>query len=259
MKLTIYQVDAFTKNVFSGNPAAICPLDSWISDELMQKIAAENNLSETAFFVKEGNSYKIKWFTPTTEIDLCGHATLASAYVIFNILDYKKPSISFKYKFGELVVDKKGDLLEMDFPSNKPTKIDEPDKLAEALGDQPISYFKNGFTIALFENETQVRNLKPDFGKLKGICDHGTIVTAPGDQVDFVSRMFAPDLGINEDPVTGSAHTELIPFWAEKLNKLKLTARQISNRGGELSCELKGNRVKMAGEAALYLVGEIYI
>jgi PhzF family phenazine biosynthesis protein len=257
MKLTIYQVDAFTNKVFSGNPAAICPLDSWISKELMQNIAAENNLSETAYFVKKGNSYEIRWFTPTSEIDLCGHATLASAFVIFNFIEKESEQVVFKYKFGELIVNKKGHLLVMDFPSNPSVSIEEPKGLADALGIKPIACMGKNFCMAVFEKEEQVKNLKPDFMALTKINYHGIIVTAPGKEVDFVSRMFAPSIGINEDPVTGSAHTELIPYWSGRLNKSKLLAKQISSRGGELFCELKGERVEMAGEAVLYLTGEI--
>ena len=259
MKLPIYQVDAFTNKVFSGNPAAICPLESWIEEDLMQKIAAENNLSETAFLVKKDGLYEIRWFTPSTEIDLCGHATLASAFVIFNFIHKNSSQVHFKYKFGMLEVNKKENLLEMDFPSNPPAEIKEPKGIVEALGSKPTKYFEKTFYTAVFENESQVKNLTPDFNLLKEVHPHGVIATAPGEKVDFVSRVFAPAVGIDEDPVTGSAHTELIPYWAARLGKERLKARQISNRGGELTCELKGNRVKMAGEAALYLIGEINI
>ncbi len=259
MKQKIYQVDAFTKTIFRGNPAAICPLENWISEELMQKIAAENNLSETAFFVKNGNEYEIRWFTPTTEIDLCGHATLASAFVIFNFIDTGARAVTFKYKFGELVVENKAPYLEMDFPSNKPLPIAEPTGLEKALGNKPLECLEKNFCLAVFEKEEHVKNLKPDFSLLKKVHPHGIIATAPGDTVDFISRVFVPAVGIDEDPVTGSAHTELIPHWAERLGKMRLTAKQISTRGGDLVCELAGQRVKMAGEAALYLIGEINI
>jgi PhzF family phenazine biosynthesis protein len=266
MKLTIYQVDAFTKHVFGGNPAAICPLEEWLDTELMQKIALENNLSETAFFIRKDDLYEIRWFTPTFEIDLCGHATLASAYVIFECLKLEDKIIKFhSHKSGDLAVEKNGAVLTLDFPVRLVSPIDAPDALFEAIGGRPKEVFKARDYFLVYENEQQVLDLKPDFSALKKIGSildidaHGVIVTAKGDSSDFVSRFFAPEVGVMEDPVTGSSHCNLIPFWAERLGKTELFARQISARGGELFCELKGDRVKIGGNAVLYLKGEIFI
>ncbi len=266
MKLDIYQIDAFTKQVFGGNPAAICPLESWLDADLMQKIALENNLSETAFFVKKDDVYEIRWFTPTYEIDLCGHATLASAFVIFNCLKLETENIEFhSYKSGKLSVEKNGDILTLDFPVRLVSPIEAPEALFEAIGGRPKEVFKARDYFLVYENEQQVLDLKPDFSALQkigstlDIAAHGVIVTAPGDSSDFVSRFFAPEVGVFEDPVTGSSHCNLIPFWAERLGKTELFARQISSRGGELFCELKSNRVKIGGNAVLYLKGEIYV
>ncbi len=260
MKLDIYQVDAFTKEVFKGNPAAICPLDEWISAELMQKIASENNLSETAFFVKSEDTYEIRWFTPTFEIDLCGHATLASAFVIFECLKLEEKLVKFhSHKSGELSVEKIGDVLTLDFPSRPVEKCDAPEGLIEAIGTQPKEIFKARDYFLVYENEQEVADIAPNFSRLLEIDAHGFIVTAKGDSSDFVSRFFAPEVGVFEDPVTGSSHCNLIPFWAERLGKTKLFGKQISARGGELFCELKGDRVKIGGNAVLYFKGEIYV
>ena len=260
MNLTIYQVDAFTKEAFKGNPAAVCPLDEWLDAELMQRIALENNLSETAFFVKKDDIYEIRWFTPTFEIDLCGHATLASAFVIFEILKAEDARVEFhSHKSGALSVEKKGDRLVLDFPSRPVSPVEIPDGLIEAIGKQPKEVFKARDYFLVYETEQEIADLKPDFSALLKIDTHAVIVTAKGDSADFVSRFFAPEVGINEDPVTGSAHCNLIPYWAEKLSKTELFARQISARGGELFCELNGNRVKIGGNAALYMKGEIYV
>ncbi|CAN5470517.1 PhzF family phenazine biosynthesis protein [soil metagenome] len=260
MKLTIYQVDAFTKNVFAGNPAAVCPLESWIDAELMQKIAFENNLSETAFFLKSEDVYEIRWFTPTFEIDLCGHATLASAFVIFEVLKAEESLVKFhSLKSGELSVEKNGDLLILDFPSRPVERCDAPDGLIEAIGKEPKEILKARDYFLVYENEQEIADIAPNFSKLLDIDAHGFIVTAKGDNSDFVSRFFAPEVGVFEDPVTGSAHCNLIPYWSEKLGKTELFARQISARGGELFCELKGDRVKIGGNAVLYLKGEIFI
>ncbi len=260
MKRTIYQVDAFTKEVFGGNPAAICPLDEWLDADLMQKIALENNLSETAFFVKKDDVYEIRWFTPTYEIDLCGHATLASAFVIFDILKLETELLKFhSHKSGSLSVEKKGDMLVLDFPSRLVSPSEAPKGLIEALGKQPKEVLKARDYFLVYDNEQEVLDLKPNFSKLLEIDAHGFIVTAKGDSSDFVSRFFAPEVGVFEDPVTGSSHCNLIPFWAERLGKTALFAKQISARGGELFCELKGDRVKIGGNAVLYLKGEIYI
>lgn len=260
MKLTIYQVDAFTKEVFRGNPAAIVPLDKWIETDLMQRIALENNLSETAFFVQNGGVYEIRWFTPTYEIDLCGHATLASAFVIFEILRTESEIVNFhSHKSGALSVEKDGDRLTLDFPARPVAPVDAPAGLAEAIGKQPKEVFKARDYFLVYEKEQEIAEIAPDFSKLLEIGAHGYIVTAKGETADFVSRFFAPEVGVFEDPVTGSAHCNLIPFWAERLGKNEMFARQISARGGELFCELKGDRVKIGGNAVLYLKGEIYV
>ena len=260
MKLTIYQVDAFTKEVFKGNPAAICPLEEWLDADLMQKIALENNLSETAYFVKKDDVYEIRWFTPTYEIDLCGHATLASAYIIFEVLKLEENLVKFySHKSGELSVAKKGEVLILDFPSRPVSFVEPPNGLIEAIGKEPKEVLKARDYFLVYENEQEILDIAPNFSKLLEIDAHGFIVTAKGDSADFVSRFFAPEVGVFEDPVTGSAHCNLIPFWAERLGKNELFARQVSARGGELFCELKGDRVKIGGNAVLYLKGEIYI
>jgi PhzF family phenazine biosynthesis protein len=260
MKLTIYQVDAFTKEVFKGNPAAICPLESWIDAELMQKIALENNLAETAFFVRKDDVYEIRWFTPTFEIDLCGHATLASAFVIFEILKLEESVINFhSHKSGKLSVEKNGDVLTLDFPSRPVSPVEAPKNLIEAIGKPPKEIFKSRDYFLVYENEQEILDINPNFSKLIEVDTLGVIVTARGDSADFVSRFFAPEVGVFEDWVTGSSHCNLIPFWAERLGKTELFARQISQRGGELFCELKGDRVKIGGNAVLYLKGEIYV
>ncbi len=260
MKLNIYQVDAFTKEVFKGNPAAICPLDEWLDAELMQKIALENNLSETAFFVKRDDVYEIRWFTPTFEIDLCGHATLASAFVIFEILKLETELVKFhSHKSGELTVEKQSDLLILDFPSRPVEQCDAPNGLIEAIGREPKEILKARDYFLVYETEQEVAGIKPNFTKLLDIDAHGFIITAKGETADFVSRFFAPEVGVFEDPVTGSAHCNLIPYWAEKLGKTELLARQISARGGEIFCELNGKRVKIGGHGVLYLKGEIYV
>lgn len=260
MNLTIYQVDAFTSEVFRGNPAAIIPLESWLETELMQKIAVENNLSETAFFVKKDDVYEIRWFTPTYEIDLCGHATLASAFVIFEILKLETEIVNFhSHKSGILTVEKKEDLLVLDFPSRPVSSAEIPEVLIEAIGKMPKEVLKARDYFLVYETEQEVLEIKPNFSKLLEIDAHGFIVTAKGENSDFVSRFFAPEVGVFEDPVTGSAHCNLIPFWAERLGKTELFAKQISARGGELFCELVGDRVKIGGNAVLYLKGEIYV
>ena len=260
MNLTIYQIDAFTKTVFGGNPAAICPLQDWLSAELMQQIALENNLSETAFFVKKDDVYEIRWFTPTFEIDLCGHATLASAYVIFECLKLEENLVKFhSHKSGELLVEKQDDLLILDFPSRPPVACETPNGLIEAIGKQPKEILKSRDYFLVYETEQEILDIQPNFAEMIKIDAVGFIVTAKGETSDFVSRFFAPEVGVFEDPVTGSAHCNLIPYWAGKLGKTELYGRQISARGGELFCELVGNRVKIGGNAVLYLKGEIYV
>ena len=264
MQFTIYQVDAFTNKLFHGNPAAIIPLEEWLSEEMMQQIAMENNLAETAFFApssKEGIDYDIRWFTPAIEINLCGHATLGSAWVIFNKLDYKKEQINFSCKSGKLSVDRRGDVIQMDFPSWKPERFDEyPEELLTALGiKEVVGVYKYRDVLIELENEDAVKKCSPNFSLLKE-TGYKVIITAPGtDNVDFVSRFFAPSAGIDEDPVTGSAHSQLIPFWAEKLNKKKMFARQLSQRGGDVECKWWGDRVTMSGQCVFYMQGEITI
>jgi PhzF family phenazine biosynthesis protein len=261
--MTIYQVDAFTDKLFAGNPAAVIPLKKWIPEKLMQQLAMENNLSETAFFVpskKKDVDYEIRWFTPGVEINLCGHATLASAYVIFNLLKAKKKTIVFSCKSGLLFVEKKKDVIGMDFPSWKPEKLEEyPAELPKALGIKEIvAVYKSRDLLVELNNEDDVQNANPDFTLLKSLGAK-TIITAPGKKVDFVSRFFAPAEGVDEDPVTGSAHSQLIPFWSEKLAKKKMKAKQLSKRGGDLIVEQKGDRVIMAGKCVFYMKGEIKI
>lgn len=259
MKLDFYQVDAFATEVFEGNPAAICPLTSWIPDELMQKIAMENNLSETAFFVRQKKRYKLRWFTPETEVDLCGHATLAAAHIVFDRLGYDSNTIYFETRSGELTVEKGNGngLLKMNFPVNIPEETTLPAKIEQALGVEPVEAYKGMDYLFILKNEQQIRALDPEFSLLKKLNTRGFIVSAPGDDVDFVSRFFAPAVGINEDPVTGSAHTALTPYWAGKLGKKKMIARQLSKRGGEVLCRLNKDRVELSGRAQTYMTGII--
>ncbi len=262
MKLEIFQVDAFTSKPFGGNPAAVVPLMEWLPDETMMKIAAENNLSETAFFVKNDGRYNIRWFTPTVEVNLCGHATLASSYVIFNELKLEDDSIRFHSgRSGELGVAKHGDRLVLDFPSYPMNEIEQCDELAQAVGKIPLRAWESqgNMVFLLMDSESDIRALEPDMSALSKVGYDEVIVTAEGDDSDFVSRMFAPRIGIPEDPVTGAIHCSLTPYWAEKLGKDKLFARQVSKRGGELFCELAGDRVKIGGHAVTYMKGEIYV
>ena len=259
MNLEIYQVDAFTTEPFHGNPAAVVPLDAWLPDETMQKIALENNLSDTGFFVKEGDKYHIRWFTPSVEVPLCGHATLASAHILFNELKAAKDSITFLSKSGELRVDRQGDRLVLDFPAIFVDRIESADAIIAALGKQPVAIYKATDYLVIYDSEETIASLTPDFNALNKTDARGVIVTAPGNSVDFVSRFFGPGFGITEDPVTGSAHCALTPYWAQELGKNSLTARQISARGGDVFCELAGDRVKIGGYAALYLKGEIVL
>ena len=259
MEIKIFQVDAFASEVFGGNPAAVCPLEKWITDELMQKIAGENNLSETAFFIRNGDEFEIRWFTPASEVDLCGHATLASAHVIFHHLDYDKDIILFSSKSGRLPVSREGEVITLDFPTAEYHAVKEYGKLSRALCKEPLEVYEGKKLLALYENENDIIQMNPDFELLKELDAEGVIITSKGEIVDFVSRFFAPKIGINEDPVTGAAHTMLIPFWAQKYNKNNLTALQLSERKGELICKLAGNRVKISGKAITYLNGKIIL
>ncbi len=259
MEIPLYQIDAFTDHVFGGNPAAVCPLGEWIDDGLMQSIAEENNLSETAFFVKKGTRYEIRWFTPRVEIELAGHPTLAAAYVIFNYLDRKADKISFSSKSGELVVTREGDMIKMNFPAMEPVEADNNELLNRALGLKPVELYRTRDYMAVYRSQDEVLSIRPDFGLLGQLDCLGIIVSAPGEEADFVSRCFAPSVGINEDPVTGSAHSTLVPYWAKRLKKDKLHARQLSRRGGELFCRYLGGRVEISGKAVPYLKGMIRV
>ena len=259
MRIPLYQVDAFTGKVFAGNPAAVCPLEAWPEDSLMQNIAAENNLSETAFFIREGEDYRIRWMTPTVEVDLCGHATLASAFVIFRFIEPDADRIVFRSRSGDLAVVREGDLLSLDFPANRPHHQAPPKKLLDAFPAQPSEVLWNRSFVLVYGSEDAVRNMKPDIRKLQDVEAFGAIITARGNEADFVSRFFVPQVGVDEDPVTGYAHTILVPYWAERLGRSKLRALQVSRRGGELFCEDRGDRVKIAGRAVLYLQGHIEI
>lgn len=258
MKLKQYQVDAFTQKVFGGNPAAVVPLSTWLDDALLQAIAEENNLSETAFFVPSGSGYQLRWFTPLCEVDLCGHATLATAHVIFEILAYPGSLITFETRGGVLKVEKKETLLEMDFPARPPQVGGPIEKLTQALGRRPLDVLAADDYLAVFENEETVQAIVPNQTLLSQLDLRGVIITAPGKQVDFVSRCFAPKYGIAEDPVTGSAHCALAPYWAKRLGKSTLRAWQCSKRGGELVCELKGDRVLLSGSAVTFMEAEIF-
>ena len=256
-----YIVDAFTDTVFGGNPAGVCVLDAPITDSLMQSIAFENNLSDTAFVLPNGEDYLLRWFTPLAEVDLCGHATLASAYVVTRFLKPDAAAVTFHTKSsGTLYAARDGDTIVLDFPSRKPAPCAVPAGLAEALGTRIVQTYQSRDTVVLLESEAAVRTLQPDFDKLRRYTDtFGFTVTAKGDTADFASRFFAPNLGINEDPVTGSAHASLIPFWSERLGKTKMTAAQLSRRGGVLYCEDCGERVKIGGKAVCYLQGELLL
>lgn len=260
MELTLYQIDAFADAVFKGNPAAVCPLTTWLPDEIMQKIAMENNLAETVYFVKEGSHYHIRWFTPTTEINLCGHATVAAAHVMHSYLGITDTHLSFTSKSGSLSVRKQNDLYVLNFPIDTILPVDVPAMAIEALGVAPKEAYKGiSDYLLVYENETQLLDLVPNWNKLALVDTRGICVTAPGTTFDFVSRFFAPRFGINEDPVTGSAHTTLIPYWSKRLGKTKLLAKQVSSRGGVLYCTDLGNRTEIGGQAITYLKGTIFI
>jgi PhzF family phenazine biosynthesis protein len=259
MKLKLYQVDAFTSQVFSGNPAAVCPLDYWLKAEQMQKIAMENNLAETAFYVKMGDKYELRWFTPTLEVDLCGHATLAAAYVLFNFENHKGGIIQFiSPRSGDLTVTRKDDFLTLNFPADNIEPVGLFEALTDGFNIKPFEAYRGKTDYMLvYENESQVQELIPSFEKIMKVDARGVIVTSRGSNSDFVSRFFAPQSGINEDPVTGSAHTTLTPYWANKLGKSELSAIQISRRRGYLNCKYLHDRVEISGSCQLYLQGEI--
>ena len=265
LKVPMYQVDAFAGQVFTGNPAAICPLETWLPDAQMQAIAAENNLAETAFFVRNGKGYKLRWFTPVVEVDLCGHATLATASVILNDLTPSERSVSFETKSGTLTVTRDGELYSLDFPARPPQPCaDVYPGLLPALGGQPEAVLAARDYFVVYGSEEELRSLKPDMQALMKLDRFAVIATAPGSDsgpqaADFVSRFFAPAKGVPEDPVTGSAHCSLIPYWSKRLGKTKLHAFQISPRGGELWCENRGERVTMSGKAVRFFEGTIYL
>ncbi len=259
MKIRQYQIDAFATRAFEGNPAAVCPLEGWLDDSLLQAIAEENNLSETAFFVPSAKGFQLRWFTPVKEVNLCGHATLATAHVIFEILGYSKPSIIFETRSGDLAVERKGNRLEMNFPSIPPKSCAIPEALVQGLGQRPIEVLVADDYLAVFDNEATVRAIAPNHAMLSQLNLRGVVVTAPGTDVDFVSRFFAPKYGIPEDPVTGSAHCELAPYWAKKLGKNVLNAKQVSKRGGNITCEVNADRVSLSGRAVTFMEAEISI
>lgn len=258
MELDIYQVDAFASEVFYGNPAAVVPLYEWLSDDLMQNIAMENNLSETAFFVRKGEYFELRWFTPEAEVDLCGHATLATAHVLYTALDYDDPAVVFETQSGRLFVDREGDVYSMDFPAWPVREIQVTERVTKAVGVRPSELFMGERDMmAVFENESDVRDMEPDFRLVSQLDGMGLICTAPGLDYDFISRTFVPEQGIPEDPVTGSAHCTLVPFWAGRSGKNDLRAYQASRRGGELNCRYLGDRVKIAGRAVTYMTGTV--
>jgi PhzF family phenazine biosynthesis protein len=259
MKLPIYQIDAFTSRLFGGNPAAIVVLQSWLPDETMLAIAAENNLAETAFVIPLAGTCPIRWFSPTVEVDLCGHATLAAGHVLLTDYFPSKERVIFSSMGGELSVSREGELLSMDFPSRPGKKIDVSPELIEALGAKPCEAVLARDILAIFDSEKDVRAIRPKLDKVSALDAFGVIVSAPGDSVDFVSRFFGPRAGVPEDPVTGSAHCTLIPYWSNRLGKQKLLARQVSPRGGELVCEMHGDRVIISGKTVEYLRGEISV
>lgn len=270
MSLPIYQIDAFTDRLFSGNPAAVVPLERWPADATLQAIAAENNLSETAFFApdREGSAdYRLRWFTPAIEVDLCGHATLATGWLILNRLQPKRRSVRFATMSGPLSVHRpdgeEGETaaLRMDFPARPATQVPMPKGAADALGKRPASFWLATKFMAVFEDAAHLRAMKPDMAWIKALPGDGVIATAPGDEegVDFLSRYFAPHAGIDEDPVTGSAHCTLAPYWAERLGRKNLVGRQVSRRGGTVGCLLEADRVSLSGSARLYMTGEIHV
>ncbi|MEJ8757334.1 PhzF family phenazine biosynthesis protein [Pontibacter sp. H259] len=260
-KIKLYQIDAFTDKVFGGNPAAVCVLDNWLDDDLMQRIGSENNLAETAFVAKAGDGYEIRWFTPTVEVDLCGHATLAAAYVLFNYYNHPTDVINLhSHRSGLLRVQRRADTLTLDFPTDVYEVTDTPEVLIKAFGKTPHETYKGKTDyLLIFDSQEDVAGFNPDTNLVNSVEARGVIVSAPGNGVDFVSRFFCPQVGIVEDPVTGSAHTTLTPYWSKKLGKQVMTAKQLSARQGDLTCEYLGARVKIAGKAVTYLTGEIEV
>ncbi len=260
MKIPYYHVDVFTSSLFKGNPAGVCMLqDSWLEDDLMQNIAAENKHAETAFVIQRGEFFGLRWFTPELEIDLCGHATVSPAHVLFNEMDYGAHEIHFETKSGQVSVSRSGSQLILDFPSRPPVEMDAPGNLKSVLGEKPVEVLRDRDFLIVFEDEKTVRAINPDFLAMKQWDCLGVIVTAPGDKVDFISRFFAPLAGVDEDPATGSAHCTLIPYWARRLKKKRLHGLQVSQRGGEFFCRDAGDRVKIGGNALTYLRGELEV
>jgi PhzF family phenazine biosynthesis protein len=258
--LPLYQIDAFADRLFAGNPAAVCPLDAWLPERVMQDIATENNLSETAYMVPRGNDFDIRWFTPKAEIELAGHPTLAAAYLILTRLQPSRATVRFHSRKGDVIdVVRDGDVFSMDFPARPAKPAGDLPAVGRALGADAAEYLMGRDAVAVFDREEQVRALAPDFGKVAALGYHGVLVTAPGRDCDFVSRFFVPNMGINEDPVTGSTHCTLIPFWAARLGKDELFARQVSARGGEIFCRHRGERVTIGGRAVLYMEGRIFL
>ena len=258
-RIKIFQVDAFTNNLFSGTPAAVCLLDNWLSDEVMQLIALENNLSETAFLIKKKDKFFLRWFTPKVEIDLCGHATLASAHIIFSELQYTSDHIEFNIKSGDvLTVYRNDNLYTMNFPAYEPKIVEHnSEELYNAFGVRPTLFLYCKYGLVVFNNEEEIIKIAPNLSVIEKLSYDGIIVTAPGDNVDFVSRFFAPKFGIPEDPVTGGAHCELIPYWSKRLNKKNMIAKQLSKRGGVIYCSYLGDRVTIGGKATTYMQGEL--
>lgn len=254
-----YHIDAFTDRVFSGNPAGVCFLDTWLDDKILQSIAAQNNLPETAFLVHTSEHYELRWFSPRIEIDMCGHATLASAFAVFEYIDHEAFQVDFQTKSGKLSVRRQGELLMMDFPARPPQTCQAPENIDEIMGIHPEEALRARDLLLVYEEEEQIRRLKPDMAGVAALDHFAVIVTAPGDNCDFVSRFFAPGAGIPEDPVTGSSHCTLIPYWSERLGKKELHALQLSERGGELFCKDMGEMVSIGGRAIMYMSGTIRI
>lgn len=261
MQLPLFQIDAFSSRVFGGNPAAVCPLDRWLEDEVLQQIARENNLAETAFFTGGDGAYELRWFTPTTEVDLCGHATLASAFVLYEEMGERADRIRFETRSGPLFAEREAEMVSLDLPLWEDRPVEEvPDDLVEGLGVRPSAVFTTSSAtnfFAVFEKESEVRAIRPRFDLLERLHPHGVVVTAPGDLADCASRYFAPSYGIPEDPVTGAVHCGLAPYWSKRLGRLGIHAHQVSSRGGELFCEVRGDRVGISGNAVKYLTGRI--